>query len=118
DRGHRDDPLDVPLLDQVVAFRGDPSVGQEGVELREGGLPVVDVEVRVVTAVDGRAQAHVPGELYLVRLHRNLPIRVVEEQADLAGGKSALAGAAPTIPSISFWCPTRVRRGRATRSWL
>src|SRR5216117_3575054 len=84
DRGHRDDPLDVPLLDQVVAFRGDPGVGQEGVELREGGLTVVDVEVRVVTAVDGRAQAHVPGELYLVRLHRDLSIRVVEEQADLA----------------------------------
>ena len=82
--GHGDDPLDVPLLDQVVAFRRDPRVGQERVELGQGGLSVVDVEVRIVPAIDGWAEADVAGELDLVRLDGDLAVRVVEDQADLA----------------------------------
>src|SRR5213594_3425032 len=85
DGGHRDDLLDVPLLHEVVAFRRDPGVGEEGVELRQRGLSVVDVEVRVVAALHGWAEADVPSELDLVRLDGNLAVRVVEEQADLRG---------------------------------
>ena len=59
--GHGDDPLDVPLLDEVVPFRRDSRVGEEGVEFGQRGLPVVDVEVRVVAAVDRGAYADIPG---------------------------------------------------------
>src|SRR5438046_2402280 len=82
--GHGDDPLDVPLLDEVVPFRRDSRVGEEGVEFGQGGLPVVDVEVRVVAALHGGAQADVPSELDLVRFEGNLPVRVVEDQTHLA----------------------------------
>src|SRR5947208_2041025 len=83
-RGHGHDPLDVPLLDEVVPFRRDSCVGEEGVEFGQGGLPVVDVEVRVVAALHGGAQADVPSELDLVRFEGNLPVRVVEDQTHLA----------------------------------
>src|SRR5712692_3664540 len=96
DRGHRDDPLDVPLLDEVVSFRRDARVGEEGIKLGEGGLPVVDVEVRVVAAFDRGAQADIPRQLDLVRLDGDLAIRVVEDQADLTGIRALLVlGAAP-----------------------
>ena len=71
-------------------------MGQEGVELGERGLPVVDVEVRVVAAVDGRAQPDVAGELDLVRLDGNLPIGVVEEQAHLTIVRGVLV--LPAVP--------------------
>src|SRR6266700_906096 len=96
DGRHRDDLLQAPLLDEVVAFRGDAGVGEEGVELGEGGLPVVDVEVRVVAALDGRAQSDVAGELDLVRLDGDLPVPVVEEQADLAIVRGVLV--LPAVP--------------------
>src|SRR5207247_654005 len=65
-------------------FRRDSCVGEEGVEFGQGGLPVVDVEVRVVAALHGGAQADVPSELDLVRFEGNLPVRVVEDQTHLA----------------------------------
>src|SRR3990170_3845529 len=104
---HGDDLLDVPLLDEVVPLRGDPPVGEEAVELREGRLPVVDVEVGVVAALHGGAQADVSRELDLVRLDGDRPVRVVEQEADLAGSR-----AFPFLPAV----PDEVRElARADR---
>ena len=94
--GHRDDPLDVPLLNEVVPLGADPGVGEEAVELVQGGLPVVHIEVRVVPARDARRDRDVARELHLVRLDGDRAVPVVEEEGDLAVGGALLV--LPAVP--------------------
>ena len=49
DRAHRDDLVDVALLDEVVAVAREPRVREEAVDLGLGRALAVDVEVRVST---------------------------------------------------------------------
>jgi len=70
-------------------------------------ISVVDVEVRVVSAFHGGTQADIAGELHLVGLDRDLPVRVVEDQTDLAR-----VGALLVLPAV----PDEVRQfSRADR---
>ena len=91
-----DDPLDVPLLHEVVALGTDACVCQEAVELVEGRLPVVHVEIRVVPVRNRLRKGDVPSELDLVGLDRDPSIRVVEDEGHLAVGGALLV--LPAVP--------------------
>ena len=82
DVAHLDDVRDVPLLHDVVPVGAYPRLGEEGVELGEGGFLVVDEEIRCVVGT-------VLGELDVTRQYDRVVIpghdtvAVVEHQRDL-----------------------------------
>ena len=84
DRAHRDDLVDVPLLDEVVSVAAEAAVGKDRIDFRLGRSLSVDVEVGVVPVRIRGGQFDVPGDLHLRRIDGQKLVRVVEDERDLA----------------------------------
>ncbi len=84
DRPHRDDLVDVPLLDQIVAVAREAGVREQRIDLGLGRSLSVDVEVRVVPVGVARGELHVPRDLDLGCLDGEKLVGVVEDERDLA----------------------------------
>ena len=87
-RAHADDAVDVPLLDEIVPVPGESRMGEEGVHLRLGRPPSVDVEVRVVSVRVARSELDVSGELHVVGfdgISRSLLSKTRETSHSVAG---------------------------------
>src|SRR5207247_8243890 len=88
-------------------------LGDEVVDFVQVGLPFCEVDVRVVAALHGGAQADVPSELDLVRFEGNLPVRVFEYQTHLGrvGGVLVLSAIPDEVRQLA-----RADRLRALRA--
>ena len=78
---HLDYAGDVALLNEVVPICTDPRLGEQAVELRHGGLALVDVEMRtVIRTVVG--QLHMTRELDDIVIPGHEAVRIVEDKGD------------------------------------